>query len=109
MGFVKVADTSELTSGSKKKIFVGDKVILLSNVDGSYYAISDKCPHMGGSLGEGVLKDGIITCPKHGAKFDVKTGKAVGEAKMLLLKIKVKDSAVFPLKIDGSDIFVEID
>ena len=109
MGFVKVADTSELTSGSKKKIFVGDKVILLSNVNGSYYAISDKCPHMGGSLGEGVLKDGIITCPKHGAKFDVKTGEAVGEAKMLLLKIKVKNNRVFPLKIEGNDIFVEID
>lgn len=109
MGFVKVADTSELTSGSKKKIYVGDKVILLSNVNGSYYAISDKCPHMGGSLGEGVLKDGIITCPKHGAKFDVKTGEAVGEAKMLLLKIKVKNNRVFPLKIEGNDIFVEID
>lgn len=109
MGFVKVANTSELTSGSKKKIYVGDKVILLSNVNGSYYAISDKCPHMGGSLGEGVLKDGIITCPKHGAKFDVKTGEAVGEAKMLLLKIKVKNNRVFPLKIEGNDIFVEID
>ena len=109
MGFVKVANTSELTNGSKKKIYVGDKVILLSNVNGSYYAISDKCPHMGGSLGEGVLKDGIITCPKHGAKFDVKTGEAVGEAKMLLLKIKVKNNRVFPLKIEGNDIFVEID
>ena len=109
MGYVKVADTSELTSCSKKKIYVGDKVILLSNVNGSYYAISDKCPHMGGSLGEGVLKDGIITCPKHGAKFDVKTGEAVGEAKMLLLKIKVKNNRVFPLKIEGNDIFVEID
>lgn len=109
MGFVKVANTSELTSGSKKKIYVGDKVILLSNVNGSYYAISDKCPHMGGSLGEGVLKDGIVTCPKHGAKFDVKTGEAVGEAKMLLLKIKVKNNRVFPLKIEGNDIFVEID
>ena len=109
MSFVKVAETSELTVGKKKKIVVGGRDILLSNVDGVYYAISDKCPHLGGSLYEGKLEGSTITCPKHGAKFDVRTGKEVADAKILLFKIKVKDDSIFTVKLEGEDVLVELD
>lgn len=109
MGFVKVADSAELTIGGKKKVVVGGKDILLANVDGEYYAISDVCPHMGGSLSEGTLEGSIVTCPKHGAKFDVRTGKEVADAKLLFLKIKVKDDGNYPLKLEGTDILIDLD
>jgi len=109
MGFVKVANITELNNGEKKKVVVTGVEILISNIDGEYYAISNKCPHMGGSLSEGTLAEGIITCPKHGSKFYVRTGKEVGDAKIAFIKIKVKDAAVYPVKIEGTDILIELD
>ena len=109
MGFVKVAETEELSAGTKKKVVVAGKNILLSNIGGKYYAISDKCPHMGGSLNEGTLEGSTITCPKHGAKFDIRTGKVVGDAKLLFIKIKVKDDTSYPVKLEGKDILIEIE
>lgn len=109
MGFVKVTETTELTVGKTKKVVVNEEAILLSNIDGSFYAISDKCPHMGGSLSKGILEDGIITCPRHGSKFDVKTGKAVGGPKILFLKFKVKDDRSYPVKLEGNNIYIELD
>jgi 3-phenylpropionate/trans-cinnamate dioxygenase ferredoxin component len=108
MSFVKAADTVNVPENKAIKVIVGGKEILISNISGSYYAIPDKCPHMGGSLSEGILSDGIITCPKHGARFDVKTGKAVGNAKLAFLKIKVNDSVTYPVKIDEGAIMVDI-
>jgi len=109
MGFVKVTDTAGLAAGEKKMVVVNGVEILLCNIDGSYYAMANKCPHMGGSLVKGILEDGIITCPRHGSKFDVKTGKAVGGPKILFMKFKVKDDRSYPLKLDGKDIFLELD
>jgi 3-phenylpropionate/trans-cinnamate dioxygenase ferredoxin subunit len=108
MSFVKVANIRELNDGEKKKVVVNGVEILISNIDGEYYAISNKCTHMGGSLGEGTLVGGIITCPKHGAKFDVRTGKKVGDAKIAFLKIKVKDDGAYAVKIEGTDLLVNL-
>ena len=51
------------------------KEILLTNIQDSYYAVENKCPHMGGSLYEGELKGNLIICPKHGSMFDITNGK----------------------------------
>ena len=74
MGYVRVADTTEVPVNTMTTVVAGGKEILLSNVDGSFYAIANKCTHLGGSLGKGVFEGGIVTCPRHGAKFDVKNG-----------------------------------
>ncbi len=108
MGIIKVAETSELTSGQKKKVTVEGKDILLVNVGDTYYALSDKCPHMGGSLSEGILDGTTITCPRHGAKFDIKTGDCIGEAKIAFLKIKVKENRKFDVRVEGSDVLVDV-
>jgi 3-phenylpropionate/trans-cinnamate dioxygenase ferredoxin subunit len=108
MEYIRVADKSELPANKMIMVVVGGKEVLLANVDGSYYAIANKCSHLGGSLAKGSLEGGIVTCPRHGAQFDVKTGQAVGEAKIGFIKMKVKDEESYTVKVDGTDILVGI-
>ena len=75
--FVKVTNRSELPPGGRKLADIDGRAIALFNVDGTYYAIDDVCTHDGGPLAEGDLKGCEIECPRHGARFDVRTGKAL--------------------------------
>ena len=108
MEYVKVANEAELPSNKMIMVVVGGKEVLLANVDGSYYAIANKCTHLGGSLTNGSLDESIVTCPRHGARFDLKTGKAVAEAKIGFMKVKVKDEESYTVKVEGTDILVGI-
>jgi 3-phenylpropionate/trans-cinnamate dioxygenase ferredoxin component len=108
MNFTKVAHKSDIASGSMKNVVCDGDEVLIVNLDGSFYAISHKCTHMGGRLSEGTLQDGIVTCPRHGAKFDVKTGQAVESAKIGFVKMKVRDTRSYPVKIEGDDILIGI-
>jgi len=108
MGFKKVAEIQEFDKIEKKLVEVDDKKILLTKVGEGYYAIANKCPHMGGSLYKGTLKDGIITCPRHGAKYDAKTGRGLGKPKILFLKFKMQDERSYPVKVVENDILVNI-
>jgi nitrite reductase/ring-hydroxylating ferredoxin subunit len=65
--YVKVADAADLPPGRAMAVTVADKRIALFAVDGILFAIDDTCTHRGGPLSEGELKDGIVTCPWHGA------------------------------------------
>lgn len=109
MNYVTVAQTTELTEGSKKKISWKDKEILMVNIKNSYYAIDNTCPHMGGSLYDGRLEGGHIICPKHGSVFDVTTGKVIESGKLFFLKVKVHDIHSYPVKIEGTDLIIEIE
>jgi 3-phenylpropionate/trans-cinnamate dioxygenase ferredoxin subunit len=106
MDFVKVAQTTEIASGNMKKVTCRGHEILLINIADLFYALSEACPHRGGRLSEGNLHGAVLTCPKHGARFDVKTGEAVGKAKMLFIKTKVKEIRSYPVKIIGDDILI---
>jgi 3-phenylpropionate/trans-cinnamate dioxygenase ferredoxin subunit len=75
--FVSVANESDISEGQVCVVEAGGKRIALCKSDGTYYAIDDRCTHDNGPLGEGELVDGEIECPRHGARFDVHTGKAV--------------------------------
>src|SRR5512135_1376763 len=75
--FVKVASRSEIPPGAKKLVEVDGRPIAVFNVDGSFYAIDDVCTHDGGPLAEGDLHGSEIRCPRHGARFDVRTGQAL--------------------------------
>jgi 3-phenylpropionate/trans-cinnamate dioxygenase ferredoxin component len=107
--FVKAAQTSDFASGSMKKVNCRGHEILLINIADLFYALSDLCTHRGGHLSDGVFKDGVVTCPKHGAQFDIKTGEAVGKAKILFIKTKVKAVRSYPVKIIGDDILIGMD
>lgn len=75
--FVKVAAVSELPPGGKILAEVEGRAIAVFQVEGAFYAIDDVCTHDGGPLAEGELQGYEIRCPRHGARFDVRSGKAL--------------------------------
>lgn len=76
-GFQKVADRAEIPPGGKKLVDLDGRAIAVFNVGGEFFAIDDVCTHDGGPLAEGELEGAEIRCPRHGARFDVRTGKAL--------------------------------
>ena len=75
-GFVDVAAVSELSSTGGLIVEAAGTWIAVFVADGQTYAIDNACPHMAGPLGAGPCHDGIVTCPVHGWRFDVRTGEA---------------------------------
>ena len=71
-----VARVTEIPPGAKKIVEVDGVLVVLVNLDGRLYAIEDVCTHDGGPLGEGKLDGCELICPRHGARFDVRTGAA---------------------------------
>jgi 3-phenylpropionate/trans-cinnamate dioxygenase ferredoxin subunit len=108
MEYIRVADKAELPANKMIMVVVGGKEVLLANVDGSYYAIANKSSHLGGSLVKGSLEGSIVTCPRHGARFDVKTGQAVADAKIGFIKMSAKNEESYTVKVEGTDILVGI-
>jgi nitrite reductase/ring-hydroxylating ferredoxin subunit len=79
--FVTVAKVGEIPPGSGRTVEVHGIWIALFNVDGTFYAIDNTCPHAGGPLGEGQMRQSaVVECPWHGWRFDVRTGQRVGNA-----------------------------
>jgi 3-phenylpropionate/trans-cinnamate dioxygenase ferredoxin subunit len=109
MKYVTVAKAVDIPIGNHKKVSADGKSILLANINGKVFAINDKCPHMGGSLSEGIIEDGAIVCPRHHARFDLATGKNLGNAKILFLGIKVKDATSYEVKTENGELQVGID
>lgn len=75
---IEVATLSDLPPGSCRQVDAAGRPVALFNVNGSIYAIHGTCTHRGGPLGEGELDGPVVTCPWHGARFDVTTGQVVG-------------------------------
>ena len=99
---VKVAEVKELGPGEGKTVEVEGVSLALFNVDGTYFAIANTCTHVGGPLGEGALIGKEVTCPLHGAQFDVTCGKVLGGPAS-------SDVKSFPVSLVGNDVFVELD
>jgi 3-phenylpropionate/trans-cinnamate dioxygenase ferredoxin component len=108
MSFQEIAKTEQVPAGSMKGIEVNGQIVLVANIEGKYYAIKGKCTHMGGELAKGKLEGKVVTCPRHGSKFDVTTGKAISGPKIGFLKMNTGDAPAYPVKIDGNAIQVEI-
>jgi 3-phenylpropionate/trans-cinnamate dioxygenase ferredoxin subunit len=75
--FVKVGALSDVPKGRAEVFEVNGKRYAVCHSEDGVYAIDDRCTHDNGPLGEGELLDGEIECPRHGARFDIKTGKAL--------------------------------
>jgi nitrite reductase/ring-hydroxylating ferredoxin subunit len=108
MAFVKVGDAGTLAPGTSRKYEYNGTAMLVANVDGTLCAIASDCPHAKGDLSAGKIADGIVTCPQHGSQFDLRTGRNVRGAKILFLKIPVRDARAFAVKVEGADLLVEI-
>ena len=99
---VKVAQTDELSPGSGKVVAADGRSIALFNVEGTFYAIDNTCTHRGGPLGEGELNGESVTCPWHGANFNVKTGAVTHPPAGTGVRS-------FVVKVEGSDVLVELE
>jgi 3-phenylpropionate/trans-cinnamate dioxygenase ferredoxin component len=97
-----VARTADIPVSRVAVYEVGDHEVAVCNVDGEFYAIDDLCTHDGGSLDQGELEETEIECPRHGARFDVRTGAAV----QLPAFQPVETHAV---RLDGDAIQVEVE
>ena len=100
--FVKIATTGDVAPGEVKVYDVDGKRIALCNVDGTFYAIDDVCTHDGGPLDQGQLEGEQIECPRHGARFDVRTGRAV----VLPAIVPVR---TYPVEVVDGDVKVQVD
>ncbi len=98
--WVKVARASEIGPGQKKIVEADGQLVVVINYEGEYFCIEDVCTHDGGPLGEGMLEGYEIICPRHGARFDVRTGDA--------LKLPAFEPVpTYEVRVEGDDILVE--
>jgi len=99
--FVRVAKTSDLAPGKCMQVIVSGRRIALYNVDGEFYATDDTCSHAEASLSEGCLRGDEIECPRHGARFNVRTGQALSLPAWAPVR-------TFAVKVEGDEIFVQV-
>src|SRR3972149_12276121 len=97
--FIKVASTADLAPGAAKCVEVAGKKIALFNLEGSFYAIDDTCTHRGGPLSEGEVSGEEVTCPWHGAVYNVKNGAVLGAHAQ-------NGGGSYPVRVQGSDVEV---
>ncbi len=96
--YIKVAKTSDLNPGEKMLVEYEDEDVGLFNIEGQFYAISDVCTHDNGPLVEGDLEGEHVICPRHGARFNVKTGAQTMPA--------FAPVPLYDVKIEGDDILI---
>jgi len=101
MAFVKICSANEIALGSVKQFEHGSKAVAIANVDGELYAINGHCPHMQGPLGDGYLEGEVVTCPWHGAQFNVKSGKVLAEPAK-------ENVACYKIKVENGDVLVDL-
>ena len=99
---VKVASVTELSTGEGKVVEADGQSIALFNMGGTFSAIDNTCTHVGGPLGEGDLVDDTVSCPWHGAVFNVKTGACTGGP-------AASDVKSFAVKVEGDDVLIVLD
>ena len=128
--FVDAAKVDEIPAGKRKHVEVNGKEILIANINGKFYALEDRCGHMNAPLSNGNLTGDVVTCPFHGAKFNVASGKKIAEpvltpsqemeplpktwqkvmehAGQLMSHIKTYDQHTYEIKVEGTTVKVKI-
>lgn len=102
MGFVTVARAGEIAMGGVKIVRLEDTTVAVFRLDDGYWAIEDVCTHDGGPVAEGTLDGGVVECPRHGAKFDVRTGAVKGFP-------ATTPVPTYPVRVVGDEIQVSLD
>jgi 3-phenylpropionate/trans-cinnamate dioxygenase ferredoxin component len=97
-----VCNLNQLTTNVPFSTEVDDRFVMLTLIDGEVYCIEDVCTHDGGTLGDGEISDHCIACPRHGAKFDLRTGDA-------LTMPATEPTPAFETKIEDGKVYVKID
>ena len=100
--FVRVAGVGDIPDPGRRTVEIGDRVVVLFHVGGKFFCIDDVCTHDGGPLGDGSLEGYHVACPRHGAQFDIQTGKA-------LTMPATEATVAHEVKVDGGDVYVRLD
>jgi nitrite reductase/ring-hydroxylating ferredoxin subunit len=77
--YVEVCKVSEISNRQMKHVEINGKEIAIANLNGKFYAFAERCGHMNARLSRGNINQNVVTCPFHAAKFDVTSGKKIGE------------------------------
>ena len=99
--FVAVAKIADLEDPGRQLVEVDEQLVVLLKVAGEFFAIDDVCTHDGGPLSDGLLEDHALACPRHGAKFDIRTGAA-------LTMPATKPTRSHEVKVEGDQVFVRL-
>ena len=94
------AKLSEVPNFGKKVVTVNGQELLLLNIKGEIFACENECPHQGSPLHSGIVKDGHLSCPRHGYRFNLKSGTCLDNPALTL--------KVFPVQIQGDEILVDL-
>lgn len=97
--FVSVASEDEVSNGERILLEIDGQGIALFNIAGEFFAIADVCSHDDGSVADGELEAYEIVCPRHGARFDLRTGKA-------LTLPAVVDIPAYPVRVEGGEVLI---
>jgi 3-phenylpropionate/trans-cinnamate dioxygenase ferredoxin subunit len=96
-----IARSDAIPAGQVRVYSVGGRSIAVANVDGTFYAIDNVCTHDRGPLGEGTLVGDQVECPRHGARFDVKTGQVRALP-------AVRPVRTYPVQVNGDEVQVDV-
>ena len=128
--YVEAGKVSEITEGHMKHVEINGKEIAIANLDGKFYAFADRCGHMNARLSRGNINQNIVTCPFHAARFDITSGKKIGEPVLELPPgmeplppnwqkymgvvaqemsfIKTFDQEIYNVKVEGDNIKIKV-
>lgn len=98
----KVASKKDLPPGKAMSVTVGRKTIAVFNSGGEFFAIDNTCTHAGGPISEGEVNGKVVTCPWHGATFDITTGASLDDS------LTSEPLNSYEVIVEGEDIKIEI-
>jgi 3-phenylpropionate/trans-cinnamate dioxygenase ferredoxin subunit len=99
--FTRVAAVGDIPPGETRGFTVGHERIMIANLDGTFYALTDECSHDSAPVSGGKLQGHEIVCPRHGAKFDVRSGAVTGPPAVVGI-----DN--YEVRVEGEDILVKL-
>ena len=99
--FIRVCRVCDILKGDRKVFEVEGRFVAVFHVAGGFYALDDCCTHDGGPLGEGKLEGFTVTCPRHGATFDIRDGRALSMP-------AVAPTASHQVKVEDGEVLVQL-
>ena len=98
--FVKVANVADILPGERLWVDFDEQTVIVFNVGGAFYCIADLCTHDDGPLEDGALEGHEVECPRHGARFDIRTGEAKSFPAF-------EPTPTYEVRIENGDVLVE--